>query len=404
MPSNDEKTNILIVVTGSIAAYKSVELLRSYQKKGYNVKVVMSEGATKFISPLTFESLIKAKVPHNMWDFETGKYEHLDYAKWADLIIVAPASADTISAIASARADQLHLAIILAASCPIVIAPAMNCSMYKNKILQDKIKYLKEKDFMFIEPDEGDLACGDKGIGRFAKISTIYLKSRKLLMNQDYEGLNVFVATGPTREYFDPVRFITNKSSGKLGLEVARAAYTRGANVTLVHGPLEHKVPSFINSKKIRTAKNLKDLITEELNANNFDIFVMAAAVADFAPASVSDVKLKTEDDISEIKVTKNPDIISWVTEEYKNSSLKNASIIGFVTELGEIDELVEQTKEKLRDKGLDMIVGSFSNEDYHFDSTRVWLITENRNDEISASFKSRIAHKILDSVKKIDR
>lgn len=366
-------SNILIGVTGGIAAYKTPIIARLLQKQGHNVKFMMTENATKFIGYVTLEAISKSKVyqPFNEDNFIMS---HIELSNWADICIVAPATANTIGKFASGIADSSFLSTLMALKCPLVFAPAMNCNMLEHIAVKENIKKITSWGVSIIEPDIGELACGDTGKGRMAdpeiiveRINNILLKKDNNISNgyQDIpkdilNGVNIIVTAGPTKEYIDPVRFITNRSSGKMGYAIAEVAYNMGANVTLITGETSLK-SNVKNIIQISTCSDMLDTLSTHIN--NCDILIMAAAIADYKPKSYSEEKIKKTDDTLTIELTKNIDIL----KELSKSKKDNQIFVGFAAET---ENLQSNAIKKLKEKNLDLIVANdVSRNDIGFDS-----------------------------------
>ena len=387
---NRNKINILIGITGSIAAYKSVDLVRLFKKTGYNVQVVMTKSALDFITPLTLQAISGSKVHHHLLDSDAElAMGHIELAKWADIIIVAPCSAETISRLSHGRADDLLGAIILASKAEKFIAPAMNINMWSNEITQQNIDNLSSIGFKFIGPGKGDQACGDNGYGRMSEpdeiFETIILALKKPLM-----GKKILITAGPTREQIDPVRFISNNSSGKMGFEMAEAASKSGADVLLLTGPV-----SLVCSKEIKRidVKTGDQMFEESLKLmKDADIFIGCAAVADFKPDRLNTHKIKkTSKNYLNIRFKKNIDIITSLSKEFPNKIF-----MGFCAETEKVEE---HAKAKLISKGLDFIVANdVSKNDIGFDSdyNEVSVFYSQSQKYFQKSSKSHLAIKLI--------
>ncbi len=402
-----DRNRVLLGVTGSIAAYKSAELARLLVKRGYEVRVAMTESAQQFISPLTFESLTGNAVSTGFWDSgdSKGDIEHIALADRVDIIVVAPATADFIAKAAHGMADNALLAMLLASKAPVLLAPAMNVNMFLHARTQANIETLRNSGVSVIDPEEGDLACGWQGAGRMASPWEIFYHAQRGLSAGDLTGKKVVIAAGPTREAIDPVRFISNRSSGKMGLALAREAFRRGAEVTLVHGPISAKVAGPIHKVPVVSASEMRDAMLSHCFPENeekaADIIIMTAAVADFKPGSSGDKKLKKSEMPASLQLEKNPDILSELGERRGDS--KRPLLIGFAVETGETEELLEEATRKMRDKNADMIVGNFAEDALELDTNRAWIINRHgKRDEIATTFKSRVAQQIFNSIVKL--
>ena len=343
---------ILLGVTGCIAAYKSAYLIRELVKRGSEVKVVMTPSASEFISPLTLSVLSKNNVITNTFTpIEKGKQFqsawHIDYAVWADIMIIAPATVNTIAKIAHGFADNALTTLAIARRTPLLIAPAADSDMYENKITKDNLNKLKDYGCFIVDAESGELASGLSGYGRLAEISKIIDAAELILSgySKDLTGKNILVTAGPTFEDIDPVRFIGNRSSGKMGYQIAKAAFLRGANVTLISGQSIEKIYQEVKLIKIRSAKEMKDSVDLEFRKN--DVLIMAAAVADYKPASISSKKIKKEEKLSSIKLEVTEDILAAVKKN-------NKIVIGFALET---DNELNNARKKLKSKNLDLIV-----------------------------------------------
>ena len=341
--------NIILGVTSSIAAYKSANVASALVKKGCNVNVLMTENATNFINPLTFEELTKHKCIIDTFDRNVQyNVAHISLAVSADAFIIAPASANVIGKIANGIADDMLTTTVMACKCPVIISPAMNTNMYENPIVQDNLAKLERFGYIIVPPAEGRLACGAIGKGKMPDEQVLldYLE-RALSDKQDFKGKRVLVTAGPTQESIDPVRYITNHSSGKMGYAVARQAMLRGAEVTLVSGKVNLPPVPFVKMIYITTAEDMYNAVTAEFE--NTDIVIKAAAVADFRPKRIADDKLKKADGMDSIELEPTKDILK---ELGKNK--ENRFICGFSMET---KNMTENSRKKLENKNLDMIV-----------------------------------------------
>lgn len=342
--------NIVVGVTGGIAAYKTVDVVSRLKKLSYNVDVVMTKSAQEFVTPLTFQTLSKNRVICDMFE-KCDKFdvEHISLALKADAFLICPATANILGKVANGIADDFLSTTIMATKAPVVFALGMNTNMYENPIVQANIKKLKEYGYQFIDADDGLLACGTSGKGRLAEPDVIVDKVREVVTKKDLSGKNVLVSAGPTMEAIDPVRFISNHSSGKMGYEIARAAMYRGASVTLVTGKTNLKAPNCVNVINITSAKDMYDAVISEFD--KADIVIKAAAVADYKPKNVKDEKIKKSDDNMCIELEKNPDILKELGEKKTKQVL-----VGFCMET---QDLIENATKKLKSKNLDFIVAN---------------------------------------------
>lgn len=409
MIDHAEKRNVVLGVTGSVAVYKSIELARLLVTNGYSVRCVMTEGAQKFITPMMLESVTGHPVTSDFWDKSMGGgIEHIELADWADVLVVAPATADVIAKLAHGFCDSPLLAVALATRAPILVAPAMNVNMFEHQRTKENIELLRGRGVSFVDPEEGALACGWQGTGRLASPSEIYSNVRRALSIADYQGKRVLITTGPTRETIDPVRFVSNRSSGKMGIALAHEAYRRGAEVTLVHGPisssLTSSLPSGVRKIEITSAENLQDVVGRlvyEDKVSNPHIVIMSAAVADYRPVEASSQKIKKTQSPTKFDLTPNPDILKSLGEKKKKSG--GPVLVGFAVETGELDDLLSELENKLTKKNADLMVGNFAEDSFDLDTNRVWLIDKNgRRDEVATANKHRVADKILDAILRV--
>jgi len=342
---------ILLGVTGSIAAYKAVELLRLRTKGGAELQVVMTEAATRFVAPLTFETLTRQPVLLDMWSLAySHRIGHIEATQRADLFVVAPASAHTIARLAFGLADDFLSCIYLASRCPVVVAPAMDCDMFEHPALQESLKRLRDRGVHIVEPDMGPLASGLVGRGRLAELSEILgVVERFLVPRPDLAGRVVLVTAGPTREPLDPVRFLSNRSSGKMGYALAEAATARGAQVILISGPVALPAPSGVDVIHVETAEEMYRAVLATLEPAH--VVIKAAAVADYRPKQRADRKIKKDQAVSEIALEPTPDILAEIGKR-KGSRI----LVGFAAET---DDLVANARRKLQRKNVDLMVAN---------------------------------------------
>lgn len=391
--------NIILGVTSSIAAYKSANVASALVKKGCNVNVLMTENATNFINPLTFEELTKHKCIIDTFDRNVQyNVAHISLAVSADAFIIAPASANVIGKIANGIADDMLTTTVMACKCPVIISPAMNTNMYENPIVQDNLAKLERFGYIIVPPAEGRLACGAIGKGKMPDEQVLldYLE-RALSDKQDFKGKKVLVTAGPTQESIDPVRYITNHSSGKMGYAVARQAMLRGAEVTLVSGKVNLPPVPFVKMIYITTAEDMYNAVTAEFE--NTDIVVKAAAVADFRPKRIADDKLKKADGMDRIELEPTKDILK---ELGKNK--KNRFICGFSMET---KNMTENSRKKLENKNLDMIVCNnlkVEGAGFQGDTNVVTVIDKTTITELGIMSKTDVADKILDRIAEINK
>lgn len=385
---------VVLGVTGSIAAYKMANVASALVKEGADVHVVMTKNATNFINPITFETLTNNKCLVDTFDRNFQFHvAHVSLSQKADVFMVAPASANIIGKLANGIADDMLSTMALAASCKIIVAPAMNTHMYENKIVQDNLDKLKKFGFEVIEPAAGRLACGDVGAGKLPgeNILLDYIR-REIEFPKDMAGLKVLVTAGPTVEKIDPVRYITNHSSGKMGYAVAEIASKRGADVTLISGPVHIEPPAFVKTVNIQSADDMYNAVMD--NFSDCDILVKAAAVADYTVPNASDEKIKKKDDDLSLALSKTKDILKAVGERKTDRQI----ICGFSMETS---NLIENSKKKLVSKNCDMIIANNLKDDgagFGVDTNKVTIITENNADSLDVMTKKETAEKILDA------
>ena len=344
-------THILVGVSGGIAAYKSAELVRLLRKQGADVRVVMTEAATQFVSPLTFQALSGHSVQFELLNAEAeNAMSHISLARWADVFVIAPASANTLAKCSHGLADDLLSTLYLAVDCPVYIAPAMNQAMWHKTVTQENIAKLKNHGVTIIGPEQGEQACGDTGFGRMSEPVAICERLLAKPVEQCLQGLRVLISAGPTREPLDPVRYITNRSSGKMGYALAKAAVQAGAKVTLVSGPVALVVPESIESYRVETAAQMFEAVMAK--ASDCDIYIGAAAVADYTPINVQTQKIKKQAQQSTIILQKTQDILATVAKLDKRPFT-----VGFAAET---DNLENYAQHKLHEKNLDMIAANW--------------------------------------------
>ncbi len=386
--------NVLLGVTGGIGAYKAAHLVRELQREGAQVSVVMTESATRFISPLTMETLSGYPVGLDMFSLtEERTIGHIDRAGWADVFVVAPATANYLGKAAGGIADDLLTTITLAVTCPVVLAPAMNSRMWAHPAVRRNLEALVQRGARVVPPGEGELACGEHGPGRLAEPASILEEVAASLQAGDLTDIRVLITAGPTREAIDPVRFISNRSSGRMGYALAAAAIRRGAQVTIVSGPVELAVPATVVIRKVTNAREMLAEVEEVLP--EADWLIMAAAVADFAPSDIKKDKIKKgkKSELT-LRLSRNPDILEAV------GSMKGDRL--FVGFAAETRDLVENARNKVREKNLDLIVANdVSGEETGFESDENSGVILDQGDlavEIPRMSKLKMAERILDT------
>lgn len=388
---------VVLGVTGSISAYKMANVASALCKEGADVHVVMTQNAANFINPITFETLTKNKCIVDTFDRNTKLHvAHITLSQTADVIMIAPASADVIGKLANGIADDMLTSMAVAATCKIMVAPAMNTHMYHNKIVQDNIQKLKHYGFEIIEPAVGLLACRAVGDGKLPDDKTLlgYIR-REIECEKDMAGVKVLVTAGPTVEKIDPVRYITNHSSGKMGYALAEAAAKRGADVTLISGPVNLEPPMFVKTVKVESAKDMYNAVTDAFS--DCDILIKAAAVADYTPEAVSDEKIKKNDGTLSLALSKTKDILKAVGQLKKD----NQFVCGFSMETS---NLVENSKKKLASKNCDMIVANNLKDDgagFGVDTNKVTILTNDSVRSLDVLSKKEVAAQVLDEIMK---
>jgi phosphopantothenoylcysteine decarboxylase/phosphopantothenate--cysteine ligase len=378
---------ILVGISGGIAAYKSAELVRRLIDLGADVRVTMTKAAQEFITPLTLQALSGKPVSTELLDTSAeAAMGHIELARWADLILIAPASADIISRLAQGSGDDILTTICLARRCPLAIAPAMNQAMWHNNATQKNLATLKVREIHQLGPDEGGQACGDLGFGRMSEPADLALEICHLFSTRALEGKTVVITAGPTREAIDPVRYISNYSSGKMGYALAQAAADAGAKTILISGPTALKTPEHVRRIDVISADEMLQASMDAVykSANSCDIFIASAAVADFKPVAIAPHKIKKNDQHSmTLEMVKNPDIVATIAAQ------ANAPFtVGFAAET---QQLLEHAKSKLAKKQLDIIIANdVSNSEIGFDSDNNALTIVTKNDVFIMSQKSK--------------
>lgn len=389
---------VLLGVTGGIAAFKAAALASALVKLNAAVEVIMTKNATEFITPLTFEQLTGRRTMVDTFDRNfQHKVEHISVAQRADIVLVAPATANVCAKLAHGLADDMLTTTVLACNCPKLIAPAMNTNMYENPVTQDNLNILRKYNWEVIEPASGRLACGDVGKGKMPEPAELIEHILKhLAFPHDMTGLNVVVTAGPTQESLDPVRYLTNHSTGKMGYALARMSMLRGANVTLISGPTALSAPPFISFVPVKSAKDMYDAVMQ--HANNADLIFKAAAVADYTPANYCDQKIKKKDDDLSIPLNRTQDILKSLGAIKK----PNQIICGFSMET---ENMVENSKNKLIKKNIDMICANNLKQEgagFGVDTNIITLITANTIRQLPLLSKEAAANEIIDEALKL--
>ena len=386
---------VVLGVTGSIAAYKIANLASMLGKLHADVHVLMTANATNFINPITFETLTGHKCLIDTFD-RNFQYsvEHVSLAKQADVVLVAPATANVIGKLAHGIADDMLTTTVMACTCKKIISPAMNTNMFLNPVVQDNLEILRHYGMEVIEPDTGLLACKDVGAGKMPSEEVLldYIL-QEICYEKDLEGRRVLVTAGPTVEAIDPVRFISNHSTGKMGYALAKVAARRGAQVTLVSGPVDLEAPRFVEVVPVQSAAQMFDEVTGRASQN--DIIIKAAAVADYTPASVAAEKIKKKDGDNAITLTRTKDILAWLGEHRRPDQF----LCGFSMET---ENMLENSRAKLEKKHVDMIVANnlkVAGAGFGVDTNVVTLITGDHVEELPQMTKEQVAEKILDAI-----
>jgi phosphopantothenoylcysteine decarboxylase/phosphopantothenate--cysteine ligase len=384
---------IILGVSGGIAAYKAASICSALTQKGYEVHVILTEGATKFITPLTFQTLSRQPVTVDTFaELDASVVKHIDLADRADLVVVAPATANVVGKMAHGLADDMLTTTLLATRAPILVAPAMNGHMYANAAVQANLDVLRSRGVALIEPDEGQLACGYVGKGRLAEPEAIVQRIEAMLQPpaQPLAGLRVLVSAGPTREAIDPVRYLTNRSSGKMGFAMARKARELGADVVLVAGPSAEPTPAGVSRVDVTSTREMWEAVTARMA--DAEIIVKSAAVADYRPTEVASHKIKKKSDTLVLTLEKTEDILAWIGQEKQ----PHQWIVGFAAET---ENMLEYAKDKLERKNLDMVVANdVSAEGAGFDTdTNIVTVLDRtgRQTEVPLSGKGEVASRI---------
>ncbi|MDP2754252.1 MAG: bifunctional phosphopantothenoylcysteine decarboxylase/phosphopantothenate--cysteine ligase CoaBC, partial [Nitrospirota bacterium] len=378
--------SILLGVTGGVAAYKAVDLIRRLREEGSSVTVIMTEAAKNFITPLSLEVASQDRVYSDLF---SDPMAHITLPFNADVMVIAPATANIIGKFARGIADDLLSTSLLSFRGKVIIAPAMNWRMYENPVFQENLRYLLSRGVIQVGPEKGGLACGEEGLGRMSEVSEIIEAIRSSITKKDLVKEKVIVTAGPTREYLDPVRFMSNRSSGRMGYAIASAALRRGAEVTLISGHSSLNLPKGVNFISVETAEDMSDAVNKELNLST--VLIMSAAVSDFMPAKKSKKKIEKSGELL-LKLNKTPDILSEVGKK-KNRPF----IIGFAAEAG---RGVERAEKKLKEKNMDMIIFNDVTEvgsGFDVDTNKVVIIDKEKKIKLPLMSKNSVADAILD-------
>ncbi len=391
-----EGKHILIGVCGGIAAYKIPDVISRLIKLGAQVKVVMTKAATEFVTPLTFQSMSQNPVACDMFAEPVAwEIRHISLAQWADVMLIAPATANVIGKLANGIADDMLTTVAMAVQKPIVLAPAMNTAMYENAAVQGNMRTLSERGVMLLEPDSGRLACGAVGKGKLVSTETMLEAVLDAVTIKDLSGKKLLVTAGATVEALDPVRFLTNHSSGKMGIEIARAARCRGADVTLIAGSVSVPLPIGVECVQVQSAREMFETVTNR--QKDMDVIVKAAAVADFRPKQAAEHKMKKKETHPFIELEQNPDILAYLGEHKPQGQI----LVGFCMET---QNLLQNAKEKLKKKNLNMIAANSlteKNAGFGTDTNTVTLLCADGTEEALPNMsKFCVAMRLLDRVK----
>lgn len=390
-----EKTHVLLGVAGGIAAYKIPNLCSRLVKGGFQVETILTANAQKIVSPIPFESLSGNRCHTDTFDpMDTSKVEHIALAREADLLVIAPASANIIAKLRWGLADDLLSTTALACTCPKLLVPAMNTNMYENPATQENLSVLRQRGYIVMEPLSGHLACGAVGKGKMPEPDDIYDRIEAILAcKKDLQGLRILVTAGPTQEPLDPVRYLTNHSSGKMGYAIAHAAMLRGADVTLVSGPTALKYPPLVRTIPIVTAQDMYEAVTRE--AEHADIIIKAAAVADYTPETVADNKIKKSDSDLSIPLRRTQDILGYLGTHRRPGQF----LCGFSMET---EHMLENSRKKLTKKNLDMIVANNVKDagaGFQGNTNVITMITQDSVTQLPLMDKEEAAHAILTEI-----
>jgi phosphopantothenoylcysteine decarboxylase/phosphopantothenate--cysteine ligase len=386
------RVRILLGVSGGIAAYKAADLVRRLRDAGAEVRVVLSENAARFVTALTFQALSGHPVRTSLWDESAeAAMGHIELARWADQILVAPASADVLARLAHGQADDLLATLVLASAAPLAVAPAMNQQMWAHAATQANLATLRERGVRVLGPAVGSQACGDTGAGRLLEPDEIVAALVDARAPRLFDGVRMLVSAGPTYEDIDPVRFIGNRSSGRMGFAIAEAAAAAGAEVTLVAGPVTLATPSGVIRRDVRSAREMREAVLAAAPAS--DVFISAAAVGDYRPAQVSSSKLKKTGQPRALELVQNPDILAEVAQ-----SPRRPLLVGFAAET---DDLERYARDKLERKGLDLIAANRVGEQLGFEcaDNALLLLWPNGREELARADKRVLARALLERV-----
>ncbi|MFO0680653.1 MAG: bifunctional phosphopantothenoylcysteine decarboxylase/phosphopantothenate--cysteine ligase CoaBC [Sandaracinus sp.] len=391
-----------LLVTGGIAAYKAPFLARELVRRGAEVRVALSASAQRFVGPLTFSGLLGAAPLTDLWDAAGGE-PHVDLAAWADLLLVAPATANVLAKMAHGLADDVVSATLLCARSPVVVAPAMHTRMWEHAATQENVETLRARDVTFVGPVHGALASGEEGAGRMSEPEDIARVAMSMLSGKDLAGTKILVSAGPTHEPIDPVRFVGNRSSGKMGYAIAERAADRGARVVLVSGPVSIPAPPGVELVRVKTALEMQDAIELRLGDDDgADAVIMAAAVADYRPREIASQKMKKKDKGDQartVELVRNPDILATLGADRKASRSARPLLVGFAVET---EDLLGAAKRKLTQKGADLIVANHASVAFEGDASEIFFVDASGVEKLGTLPKRATADRILDRVARL--
>lgn len=393
--------HIVLCVTGSIAAYKAVQFARLCLKAGASVQPVMTKAAMEFVGPTTFSGICGKPVLHQMWDGGVTSGEvHVDVAAKADIVAIVPATADVLARLAHGRADDMVTAISLCTRAPMVLAPAMHPRMWESAATQRNVELLRaDPRITFAGPTTGVVASGDDGMGRMLEPEEIFACLERHLLSGDFAGVQMLVTAGPTQEAIDPVRYLGNRSSGKMGFAIARLAALRGANVKLIAGPVELKTPFGVERIDVTSAAEMRAKVLEHASASN--VVIMAAAVADFRPAAPSPTKIKkAKGPLPTVALAENPDILAEVGASFGPSKPGGPFLVGFALETGTDEEVIAYAQQKRERKNVHLVVANHAAEALGKDTNRIFLVDGSSVETLDPADKTTLADILLDRIR----
>ncbi len=390
-----KEARIILGISGGIAAYKVADLTSKLRKRSAFVRVVMTKAATNFITPLTMEALSGAPVALDLFDRKEDPFEHLNLARWAQILVIAPATANLLAKLRVGMADDFLSTLYLAWNGPTLICPAMNNTMFQNKSVQENVKVLKERGVHFLGPMSGSLACGEQGKGRLAEPDEILEEIENILSKKDLQGMKLLITAGPTHEYMDPVRFLSNPSSGKMGYALARVAIRRGAEVTLISGPTSIPFPRGVRFVRVSSAVEMYNSVME--NFRDASIIIKSAAVSDYRFKERYTNKIKKDREELSLELVRNPDILKEVGKKKENQIL-----VGFAAES---EDVISYAKKKLKEKNLDLIVANditSPGAGFRHETNRVVIIGDGIEEKLPIMSKEEVAERLYDIILKI--